>query len=241
MLVAMPVHGGVSPATLQTILGLLGTGQGGAYADVRDCPWLDMARAELVGLFLESTHQELFFIDADIAFHPGLVATMRAAKADVICASYRKRNPPHDFTARMLPGLGGRGGDVTLRESPMREAAGARIIEIAGDGLGCCLLQRHVLEELTRRHPELRYVSRAGKDRCNLFEYGVREIEGVRRAGEEDHAFFTRVAAAGFKVECVLDAVVAHGPFVGSLGSLWPLDQKGSAAHARGHSPIVLE
>lgn len=169
---------------------------------VADCPWIDIARAELVGRFLDGKETELLFIDSDIWFDPKIVATMRAAESDVITCTYRKRSPPHQFVAALH-------GKKHPKEVECRRVDGCHVIEIERDGLGCCLIQRRVIEKMCT--PDLSYTSETGQQGWNLFEYGLIEEDGVRRLGHEDKAFFQRVRAAGFKVECLMDAVIVHG------------------------------
>jgi hypothetical protein len=212
MFVAFPVHGTLWSQSMDTVVSLI-VRFPGQYARVNGSAWIDMARAELVGQFLESAEQEMLFVDADSWFDVSIVDVMRAAKADVITATCRQKNPPHQFVARAVGGH--------PKKSPTRFVDGARVIEIDGDGLGCCLIRRHVIEKLCELHPELAYVTYQNRQRCNLFEYGIYTDDlGVRRAGQEDRAFFDRVRAAGFRAECLMDATVVHGGVPGRFADV---------------------
>lgn len=210
MFVAFPVHGTLWPASALTAFSVA-TRYHGQFSMERDCPWIDRARAELAGVFLETKEEELFFIDSDVWFEPEIVATMQAAKSDVITCTYRQRNPPHQYVAALQNGK-------HPREASTRMVNGKRVIEIERDGLGCCLVQRRVIEAMCT--DALSYVSDSGKPRWNFFEYGISEIDGVRRAGAEDRAFFKRVRDAGFKVECLIDAVIVHGGIPGQFADV---------------------
>jgi hypothetical protein len=216
MFVAFPV-GILWPESMDCVMAVCSR-YGGIYCRMT-LPWLDMVRSELVGEFLGSKKEELLFIDADNWFGLDVVESMRLAHADVITATYRKRSPPHQFVVRVKqPKL-----------APMRmvegkrfgsEVEGRRIIVVDGDGLGCCLIRRHVLEKLWASHPELEYANEAGALRRNIFEYGIfRDEDGTPRAGQEDRAFFERVKGAGFKIECLADATVFHGAVPGNFGA----------------------
>jgi hypothetical protein len=210
MFVAFPIHGVLWPQSMATVIQTIVRG---GTLRMEGSAWLDQVRSELVGQFLETREQQLLFIDADNWFETSTVDTMIAAEADIITASYRKRLPPHQFVA--VP-IGGH-----PKKSPIRMVNGARVIEIERDGLGCCLIQRRVIEALYEKHPELEYSNDAGRPRRNLFEYGVfTDQNGVRRAGQEDRAFFKRVRDAGFKVECLVDATIVHGGVPGRFGDV---------------------
>ena len=216
MFVAVPVNGIWWPASVLTVMQVVARA-GGTFSLERDNPWIDRARANCVNDFLLTNEPELLFIDSDTWFDPEIVTTMQAAKADVITCTYRQRNPPHKFVAATLGG--GKDVPTELRNSPVRMVDGKRVVEIERDGLGCCLIQRRVIEKLCV--PELEYVSTdSGRRAWNLFEYGITEVDGVRRAGAEDRAFFKRVRDAGFKVECLIDATIVHGGIAGRFADL---------------------
>ena len=214
MFVAFPIHGILWPQSMTTVMHALLRGGQATYRS-EGSAWLDQVRSELVGQFLETDEQELLFIDADNWFGPEVVEGLLAAKSDVITATYRQRIPPHQYVAATI-------GKTHPRKAPMRHVGATRVIEIERDGLGCCLIRRHVLETLYAKHPELEYVSNAGLPRRNIFEYNVFvDDEGVRRAGQEDRAFFKRVRDAGFKVECLIDATVIHAGIPGRFAEVY--------------------
>lgn len=210
MFVAFPIHGVIWPQSMATAMSLLA--RGGTFR-MYGSPWLDEVRSELVGQFLESREEELFFLDADNWVAGDLISiveTMRAANADVITCTYRKRTPPHSWVVRVNP-----------KTASVREVDGKRVMTVDGDGLGCCLIRRRVLESMRDRYrEELAYVNEGGADRVNLFEYGVwKDVKGIRHPGQEDRSFFERVWTAGFRPECLVDATVIHGSVPGNFGA----------------------
>lgn len=211
MFVAVPVVGSLWPLAAANAFRVASM-YGGQFSIKPDMPWIDQARAELLGAFRTTTETEILFIDSDIWFDAEIVAIMRAAKADVITCTYRKRHAPFPFVAAAVNGH--------PKRSPTRMVDGKRVIEIERDGLGCCLIQRRVINALCV--PELEYVSNEdGKARWNLFEYGITvEEDGKRRAGQEDRAFFKRVREGGFKVECLLDATITHAGIPGRFADV---------------------
>lgn len=226
MFLAFPVHGVLWPQAMLTAITLVSRG---ATFGMHGGPWLDQVRSELVGLFRETKEELCLFQDADVWFDASLVDSMIEAGSDVITCSYRKREPPHEYVARAL-------GRTHPKDAPTRSLAGGRrVVEIARDGLGCCLVRRRVVETLYEKHVDLRYLSDAGQWRCNLFEYGIRtDAQGVRRAGAEDRAFFERVRAAGFKVECLADATVMHGGIPGRFSEVLDEGSAGIIAPGQG-------
>jgi hypothetical protein len=213
--VAFPIHGVLWPQSMGAAIQALV--RGGTFR-MEGSPWLDSVRSELVGQFLETKEDILFFIDADNWFGQEVVDGLLAAKGDVVTATYRKREPPHQYVV----------APIGWPKPPMRKLQdGRRLIEIERDGLGCCLIRRHVIERLWESHPELAYVSPAGAKRRNLFEYGIyTDSDGIRRAGQEDRAFFKRVRDAGFKVECLIDATVMHGGVPGRFAEAYDEERR---------------
>jgi hypothetical protein len=216
MFLGIPVREGVLPETMVTVLGLLSKFPGSVLGIVQGCPWIDIARTEVLAQFLASDQAELLWLDADVSFEASVVETMRAAKADVITASYCKRKPPHSFNVRTLRG-------EHPSEAPRRMVGTARVIRIESDGLGCCLVQRHVVERLIARHPELHYVADNGEARHWLFQpfVAVDAVDGRRLPACDDKAFFLRALSAGFEVECLVDATVRHEGIAGRLGDVF--------------------
>jgi hypothetical protein len=210
MFVAMPVHGGVQPESMATVFGIILKLRGSSFGEIHNCAIIEQARAELVALFLESKEKEILFIDSDISFHPIVAVKLQQAKGDVVSCSYRRRMAPFDWSYK-------NNGNVSLSNMEKRVVDDIRIVSIDYNGLGCCLIQRHVIEKLILLHPELNYESDSGKERHHLFECGIREKEGKRIFISEDYAFFERVRAAGFRTECLLDAPIKHGEILDQL------------------------
>jgi hypothetical protein len=215
MFIGMPIREGVLPATMGTIFGLLQKYPRSTLGTIQGCTWIDIARTEVLAQFLQTDQQELLWIDADISFDPNTIATMQAAKADVITATYRKRKPPHNFNVRTLRG-------EHPAEAPSRLVGQSRVIEIESDGLGCCLVQRAVIEKMVRELPELSYTSDDGGMRHWLFQPFVHvDFDGRRLPACDDKAFFLRARAVGFKVECLVDATVVHEGVPGRLADVF--------------------
>ena len=175
------------------------------------CTLLPLARSVQASRFLASPCEWMLCIDDDISADPATVLEMLSANADCLFATYAQRMPPHRITLRTI---GGR----DPRDAPTRTTAtGARVLEVAGGGLGLALVHRRVIEALFRRHPELAF-QEGGTAHVKIFEEQFLDVDGQRRSVGEDLAFYARVLAAGFKVECLADAVVDHDGTVANLG-----------------------
>lgn len=220
MFVGMPVRDGVHPLTMAGTVTPILHGFGGVLGTVIGSPWVDLARTDLVSQFLATREQELLFVDADIYFDPAIVETMRAACADVLTCTYRKKIAPHAFN---LNPLGNQQPHIRrLREASMRLVGGARVIEIESDGLGCTLIARRVIEQLIKKHPELEFVAKDGTRKSWLFQpFIAPDADGLPRPAHDDRAFFLRARAAGFKVECLIDATIFHDGIEGRFGDLF--------------------
>jgi len=219
MFVGLAIKDNAHPMTMAGTIAPL-QAKGARLGMHRGCAWIDIARSEVVAQFLESQETELLFIDSDVYFDPDLVAAMQAADGDLITCTYRKRLPPYAFAAMPL------GAQVPhIRrwfEAPRRVVGRKRFVEIESNGLGCTLIRRRVLERLIERHPELVYISDEGKPRYWLFQpFVAPDADGIPRPAGDDRAFFLRARAAGFTVECLIDATIFHDGIEGRFAKVF--------------------
>ncbi len=192
-------------------------GMRGVLDIVPCCTLLSLARSVQASRFLASPCKWMLFIDDDISAEPETVIEMLAANADCLFATYAQRMPPHRITLRTL------GGRDPRRAPVRRTATGRRVLEVAGGGLGLALVRRRVIETLTQLHPELAF-REGGKAHVKIFEEQFLDAGGERRSVGEDLAFYARVLAAGFKVECLADATVNHDGTIANLGAFLDSD-----------------
>jgi len=96
IMIATPMYGGM--CTGSYVVGLLGTvakmrelGVSIYWAQMMNESLITRARNELARLFLESEHDYLMFIDADIQFDGNAVAALMAADKDIVCGIYPKK------------------------------------------------------------------------------------------------------------------------------------------------------
>jgi hypothetical protein len=151
--------------------------------------------------------------DDDISADAETIVEMLSADADCILATYAQRMPPHRITVHTLEGRDPR--TVPTR----RTSKGGRILEVASGGLGCALVRRRVVETLCERHRELVFEDGA-TTHVKIFEEDIVDLDGQRRSVGEDVAFYGRVRAAGFKVECLADATINHDGTIANLGEI---------------------
>ena len=96
VMIATPMYGGMCAGYF--VLGLLSTintlgsvGISVDFATITNESLITRARNELVRRFLETEHDYLMFIDADIAFDEQAVANLLAADRDIACGIYPRK------------------------------------------------------------------------------------------------------------------------------------------------------
>lgn len=177
-----------------------------------DCSDIVQSRSELAAEFRESGCDYLLHLDDDVSCDPRVVLDLLETGADVGVAAYPSRRPPFEFAWCSQPGA-----------SVESDAAGNRLLDIAATGLGLCLVRREVIDRLCAVHNDLRYVSyRTGREAHQLYRHTISEVDGVRRGGGEDWAFYSRCRAAGYRVRCLIDASVTHAGITDCLARRLP-------------------
>ena len=104
---------------------------------------IQMQREQLIDTVLgmtDATH--VLWLDSDMRFPGDTLLRLLAHKVPAVCAAYTERKPPFKPVAYLDP------ANWDARVWPTPEATGLR--EIAYAGLGCCLIERHVFERMTR-------------------------------------------------------------------------------------------
>jgi hypothetical protein len=154
---------------------------------VRNCPWLDSARADLVAAFMRTDLPYLFFRDDDNFIKADVLRRMIELNQPIVIAPYKMRLPPYNWTVR-------RGGALN---------------HVVAAGLGVALIQRHVIRGMIDAYPELHY-RQDGEPRWALFHHEIKNGELLK----EDHAFFMRAGECGFGIHCLDNVTVDHGGVV---------------------------
>ena len=224
LFVAIPAYTGISSLTYQALQDLHKLKEAGILADFRvanvgGCPWLDVARAELVGSFWASSATHLLFVDSDISFRPRVVRDLLAVGQPAVSAIYREKVSPHTWTC-FLPG-----GETDLAKAKRRTYGEHDVLVLERAGLGCTLLRRDALDAMRQVYAELEYTSHVtGLPCCALFRSHLeRDKDGVMRQWPEDAAFWKRMNAMVNipPLECLalIDAEIIHAGIRSNLAT----------------------
>jgi hypothetical protein len=120
------------------------------------------ARNELARIFLESTHDYLMFIDADIGFDGEAVAQLLATDKDVACGIYPKKEVNWDSVERAAAGgkvgLSEYAGTFVLNvlDEGITTTDETGCVEVRHGGTGFMLIKRSVFERLAPHVPTYR-------------------------------------------------------------------------------------
>lgn len=170
LMIATPMYGGM--CTGHYVQGLLLTmskmreiGVDVAWCQITNESLITRARNDLARVFLESTHDYLMFIDADIGFDGEAIAQLMLADDDVVCGIYPKKEVDwakvdaaakaghtdlKDFSGAFVFNMVG---------SEHAETDPRGLIEVRHGGTGFMLIKRGVLEHLKPHVPTYRTAS----------------------------------------------------------------------------------
>lgn len=213
VMIATPMYGGM--CTGAYVQGLLFTmrkmaevGVNVAWCQITNESLITRARNELTRIFLESEHDYLMFIDADIGFDGEAILQLMAADKDVACGIYPKKEINWDSVKRAaqagqsdLEDYGGAfvfnmigGGNVETDESgcfPVRHG-----------GTGFMLIKRGVFEHLKPHVPTYRTSSFQNPETGEYIkplthEFFATSIDKTGALLSEDYHFCELVRAHG--------------------------------------------
>lgn len=157
---------------------------------------ISSGRESLVEQFLkneQATH--LLFIDEDMGFNVDTLHVMARRRQSIVACNYRMRHPPADFTAMRI--------DKTARVQTTREVSGLEEAHYAG--FGFALIERRVFEAV------------------EVPRFPIEWVPEARAYTTEDHPFYRRARAAGFK--CWIDHDASKRVYhVGTLPYRWDMD-----------------
>lgn len=169
LMIATPMYGGM--CTGHYVQGLLLTmqkmrdiGVNVAWCQIMNESLITRARNELVRIFLESDHDYLMFIDADIGFDGEAIAQLMAADKDVVCGIYPKKEVNWESVERAaVAGKQGledyAGAFVFNMIAAAAESDASGCIEVRHGGTGFMLIKRGVFEFLAPYVPTYRVSS----------------------------------------------------------------------------------
>jgi hypothetical protein len=144
---------------------------------------IQMQREQLVDTVLgmtDATH--VLWLDSDMRFPGDTLLRLLNHKVPAVCAAYTERKPPFKPVAYLDP------ANWDTRVWPTEDATGLR--EIAWAGLGCCLIERHVLEDMSQPRFAVTWVeTTAGKGHCGedmFFFLKMADEVGVKLLLDQD-------------------------------------------------------
>lgn len=170
LMIATPMYGGM--CTGHYVQGLLMTmakmreiGVNVAWCQITNESLITRARNELARVFLESEHDYLMFIDADISFDGEAIAQLMLTDKDIACGIYPKKEVNWDSVKRAALA-----GKTNLEDHAgafvfnMTDGADAHTdetgcIEVRHGGTGFTLIKRGVFEQLIPHVPTYRISS----------------------------------------------------------------------------------
>jgi hypothetical protein len=160
---------------------------------------LARVRSRAARLFLEATDADfLLFVDSDVSFDPSVVRKLVALDLPIVSLPYPKRHIHWSRAAlAMSEGLSPEAGayDYVLRTVRPEEVKG-ELVEVEGVGMGCTLIRRDVLREMTEAYrPELEAFDNhpdLGGPTVMLFSMRWGELKGKRHLFGEDVSFCSR-------------------------------------------------
>ena len=171
LMIATPMYGGM--CTGHYVQGLLMTmnkmreiGVNVAWCQIMNESLITRARNELARVFLESDHDYLMFIDADIGFDSEAIAHLLLADKDIACGIYPKKEVNWDSVERaasdeITSGLADYAGTFVFNmvgtDNVHTDEAGC--IEVRHGGTGFMLIKRGVFEALAPLVPTYRVSS----------------------------------------------------------------------------------
>lgn len=170
VMIATPMYGGMCTGTyvqglLMTTAKMRDAGVNVAWCQITNESLITRARNELARIFLESDHDYLMFIDADIGFDGESILQLMAADKDVACGIYPKKEVNWDSIRRAAiagkTDLEDHGGAFVFNMvgDGHAETDASGCIEVRHGGTGFMLIKRGVFEHLAPYVPTYRVSS----------------------------------------------------------------------------------
>jgi glycosyltransferase involved in cell wall biosynthesis len=216
MMIATPMYGGM--CTGHYVQGLLMTmakmreiGVGVSWCQIMNESLITRARNELVRVFLDSEHDYLMFIDADIGFDGEAIAQLLAADKDVVCGIYPKKEVNWDSVERAAQG-GKQGLEdysgafvFNMIGNNNSETDESGCFEVRHGGTGFMLIKRGVFEHLKPHVPTYRVSTfqnpETGEyDKPLTYEFFATSIDKSGALLSEDYHFCELLRAHGGEV-----------------------------------------
>lgn len=167
IMIATPMYGGMCTGPyvsglLETLNVMRKANVPVYWAQIMNESLITRGRNELVRIFLEKGFDYLMFIDADISFNGGAVATLLAADRDIACGVYPKKEIDWKQVAKFAKegreDLAQYGGAFVMNMVGDKDAETDQdgMIEVRHGGTGFMLIKRKVFEALMPHVPTYR-------------------------------------------------------------------------------------
>ena len=166
IMVATPMYGGMCTGTyvqglLMTMAKMREIGVNVAWCQIMNESLITRARNELARVFLDSDHDYLMFIDADIGFDGEAIAQLMLADRDVACGIYPKKEVNWDSVGRAAPNgakdlADHAGAFVFNMVGGNAETDAQGFFQVRHGGTGFMLIKRGVFEHLKPHVPTYR-------------------------------------------------------------------------------------
>jgi hypothetical protein len=185
--IAIPTHdGNVKAATCASLMHFAGQGSGFEVHFRANDSLLPQARNVLLATFMASDCTDLVFVDADVAWQPGMLSRLLSHPVDFVAGAYRYKREPEEYPMQWLP-------------KPMLIAdPDTGLLEVASVPFGFVRLSRSCCERLIEAHKDRTF---AVADTPDLKCWCVFDLE--YRDGQyhgEDYVFCRRWRELGGKV-----------------------------------------
>ena len=114
------------------------------------CSLIQLARNELVDMFLKTDCTDLLFIDADLCFQVDAMRKVLLAPKDVVCGLYPYKQDEEKYPARVIQEADGRTKIVN------------GLVQVSGAPTGFMRIRRWVIERMIEAYPERVFDNGAG-------------------------------------------------------------------------------
>ena len=171
LMIATPMYGGMCTGAyvqglLFTVAKMRELGVNVVWCQITNESLITRARNELARVFLESGHDYLMFIDADIGFDGDAVAHLLATDKDIVCGIYPKKEVNWDSVKRAASAgkvdeLEHHAGAFVFNMVGTKHAETDEdgVIEVRHGGTGFMLIKRQVFLDLMPHVPTYRVSS----------------------------------------------------------------------------------
>jgi hypothetical protein len=175
------------------------------------CPYVTMARNNLVRRFMASECTDLVFIDADLGFSPQAFRDLITSTEDVIGGAYPKKQAVEEFAVSLA---------TDANHHPVNENG---VLLAEGLATGFLKIRRHVLEKMQDAYPQLAYRDCAsGLMTHDLFGTFVKK----GRWYGDDYGFCHLWSEIGGKMHCLPNVDFIHEGSKGFSGNFHEFMQK---------------